>query len=258
MNGAADAHDLPQGDVTAVPFVVIATHNEAANIGSLSRTLLTLDPPLRLLLVDDASPDGTAEVAERTAAEAGASDRLTVLRRPGKLGYGSAMAEGIAKARSLGATAIVTMDADFSHDPASVPALLRRLRESGADLAIGSRYVGGIRVLNWPVFRLLLSVFANFYANLILGLRVTDATSGFRAYRAGVFDAVDLGCIKARGYAFLVEGLYRMKCRGFTAAEEPIVFSERREGQSKMSKWIIIEAAFRPWWLLLLRVAGRL
>jgi dolichol-phosphate mannosyltransferase len=237
--------------------VVIATHNERANIGPLLQQLFAhQQPAVCVVLVDDASPDGTVAEARRQAAESDATERLTVIERPGKLGYGSAMAQGIARAREMGATAIVTMDADFSHDPAAVPALILRL-DDPADCVVGSRYIGGIRVLNWPVFRLLLSVFANFYAGLILNLRVTDATSGFRAYRSEVFERVDLGAIRARGYAFLVEGMYRLRCAGFTVAEEPIVFSERREGQSKMSKWIILEAAFRPWWLLLLRLLRR-
>jgi dolichol-phosphate mannosyltransferase len=234
------------------PFVVVATYNERSNMERLAPKLMALEPPVDALIVDDNSPDGTGDAIEKMAEDF--PGRLHLLRRPGKLGYGTAFAEGIARARELGATAIVSMDADFSHDPADVPDLLRALDEQGFDIIVGSRYTGGVRVLNWPVFRLLLSVFANNYARLLLGLPVKDATSGFRAYRADVFDKVNLGRIRARGYAFLVEALFRMKCRGLTMGEWPIVFSERRDGRSKMSRTIIFEAALRPWWLLLLRL----
>jgi dolichol-phosphate mannosyltransferase len=247
----------PIRDPLERPFVVIATYNERTNIERLLPAVLALDPPVSVLVVDDNSPDGTAKAVE--AEKERFPGRVHLLGRPGKMGYGSAFAAGIAEARRRGATAILSMDADFSHDPADAPRLLAALSEEGGlDVVAGSRYVGGIRVLNWPFFRLLLSVFANNYARAILGLPIHDATSGFRAYRADVFDRVDLAKIKARGYAFLVEALYRMKRAKLRIGERPIVFSERRDGQSKMSKAIIFEAALRPWWLLLMRLTGRL
>jgi dolichol-phosphate mannosyltransferase len=235
--------------------VVIATYNERANVERLGPELLALEPPTELLVVDDNSPDGTAQAVEELAQRF--PGRVHLVRRPRKMGYGTAFVAGIAEGRRLGATEIISMDADRSHDPADVPGLLETLRGGNWDVVVGSRYAGGVRVLNWPVYRLFLSVFANNYARLLLGLPVKDATSGFRAYRAEVFDAVDLSLVRARGYAFLVETLYRIKRQGMRIGEHPIIFSERRDGQSKMSRRVILEAAWRPWWLLLLRLLGR-
>jgi dolichol-phosphate mannosyltransferase len=246
----------PSGGPLARPFALVATYNERANIELLGPAILALEPPASLLVVDDASPDGTAQAVEALAERF--PGRVHLLRRPGKLGYGTAFAEGIGEALRLGATAIVSLDADRSHDPADIPPMLAAMEREGWDVVVGSRYLGGVRVLNWPVYRLLLSVFANRYAGLLLGLKVTDATSGFRAYRAEVFAKADPRHVKARGYAFLVETLYRARRGGARIGEHPIVFSERRDGQSKMSKWVILEAALRPWQLLALRLLGRL
>jgi dolichol-phosphate mannosyltransferase len=164
-----------------------------------------------------------------------------------KLGYGTAVLEGFRRALSLGAAQVVTMDADLSHDPADVPRLCEALAE--ADVAIGSRYFQGVRVLNWAVSRLLLSLFANRYVSAILGFHVADATSGFRAYNRAAAEVVASERITSHGYSFLVEVLYRVYRRGFRLKEVPIVYAERREGQSKMSKKVIWEAVLRPWQL---------
>jgi dolichol-phosphate mannosyltransferase len=173
--------------------------------------------------------------------------RVVPVIREGKLGYGSAVLEGFRKALDLGSTYIVTLDADFSHDPKEIPALLAALEK--ADIAIGSRYTGGVRVLNWHVSRLLLSLFANRYVRTILGIPVDDATSGYRAYRRRAIEAILESRIDSQGYSFLVEILYRAYKRGMQITEVPIVYSERREGQSKMSKGVIFEAMLRPWLL---------
>jgi dolichol-phosphate mannosyltransferase len=234
------------------PFVVIATYNERANIDRLIEQVLGADPRLAVVVVDDNSPDGTADVVRQLSRRH--EGRILLHERAGKFGYGTAFAEGIARARKAGASAIVSMDADFSHDPGEVGAMLERLAATGADIVVGSRYCGGVRVLNWQFYRLILSVWANFYARTLLNLPAMDVTSGFRVYRAPVFDNVDPATVSARGYAFLVELLYRLHRRGATMVEHPIVFSERRDGQSKMSKGIIVEAALRPWVLLAKRL----
>lgn len=229
--------------------VVLATYNEATNLGALVPRLLELLPETAVIVVDDNSPDGTPALLHRLAE---ANPRVVPLVRERKLGYGSAVLAGFRRALELGAERIVTMDADFSHSPEDVPALLEGLRE--ADIAIGSRYCGGVRVLNWHVSRLLLSLFANRYVRTILGFQVEDATSGFRAYRSPAIRAITQVRIGSQGYSFLVEVLYRLYRRGFRLTEVPIIYSERREGQSKMSNKVIFEAVFRPW---LLRFASK-
>lgn len=234
-------------------YVVLATYNERNNIERLLNELLALPLDARVVVVDDNSPDGTAAAVSALAGQF--PGRIDLISRPGKMGYGSAFVAGFRRALELGATQIVSMDADFSHDPHSVPDLVAAL--GPADLAIGSRYVGGIRILNWSLRRLLLSSFANFYVNLILGFRVQDSTSGFRAYQAGVLRAIPFGRIQSRGYAFLVELLASVKARGYRVTECPIVYAERRAGQSKMSQGVILEAIGRPWLILLRRLLGR-
>jgi dolichol-phosphate mannosyltransferase len=229
---------------TGSTFVVIAAYNEAANLETLVPRLLDLLPDASVVIVDDNSPDGTPALLGRLA---DASPRVAPLIREGKLGYGTAVLAGFKRALEMGAERIVTMDADFSHDPADVPRLIEALGQ--ADVAIGSRYFQGVRVLNWAVSRLLLSLFANKYVSTILGFRVADATSGFRAYRRVAAEAVASERITSHGYSFLVEVLYRVYKRGFRLQEVPIIYAERREGQSKMSNKVIFEAVLRPWQL---------
>ena len=224
--------------------IVLATYNEAANLKELIPTLLSILPQARVVVVDDNSPDGSPALLREMAQH---DPRVVPVIREGKLGYGSAVLEGFRKALDLGSTYIVTLDADFSHDPKEIPALLAALEK--ADIAIGSRYTGGVRVLNWHVSRLLLSLFANRYVRTILGIPVDDATSGYRAYRRRAIEAILESRIDSQGYSFLVEILYRAYKRGMQITEVPIVYSERREGQSKMSKGVIFEAMLRPWLL---------
>lgn len=224
--------------------IVIAAYNEATNLGRLVPQLAGLLPDVRIIVVDDNSPDGTPGLLREMAADLPC---LAPLVREGKLGYGSAVLAGFHHALELGAERIATMDADFSHAPEDVPRLLEELAH--ADVAIGSRYFQGVRVLNWHVSRLLLSLFANRYVKTILGFRVEDATSGFRAYRRGAIELIVGRPVGSQGYSFLVEILYRVFRGGMSIAEVPIVYAERREGQSKMSNKVIREAALRPWLL---------
>jgi dolichol-phosphate mannosyltransferase len=227
--------------------VVIATYNEADNIPHIVNAILQMDDEIKLLIIDDGSDDDTEGVAKAKAGKLGAADRLTVHQRHKKLGYGTAMTEGIELAITEGSSLVLTMDADLSHDPQEIPQIVELIETSGSDCVIGSRYVGGVRVLNWSFWRLLLSVGANFYVQKILNLKLTDATSGFRCYKKDVFESFDMGKINSRGYAFLVETIYIIKRNKFSIVEHPIIYSERREGDSKMSKWIILEAIIRPW-----------
>ncbi|MCX7015083.1 MAG: polyprenol monophosphomannose synthase [Candidatus Sumerlaeota bacterium] len=230
--------------------VIVATYNERENVQRLLPLLL--QSPMRpgVIIVDDNSPDGTGAVV-RLAAES-APGRVDLIERSGKLGYGSAFVEGFRRALECGADIIVTMDADFSHDPQAIPSLVAALGQY--DLAIGSRYVGGIRILNWGMNRLLLSTAANRYINAILRFGLTDCTSGFRAYRSAVLRSIELGRASARGYAFLVEILEMAYRKQFRITEVPIVYTERETGRSKMSRGVILEAVFRPWQLLLRRL----
>lgn len=222
-------------------FIIIATYNERDNIEQLIPEIIRHAPEADILIVDDNSPDGTAELVESMKQT---YPQLHLLRRPGKLGYGTAFIEGFSYALDRGAQSLISMDADFSHDPAEIPHLLQKLDD--ADVVVGSRYINGIRILNWHLRRLLLSTFANKYVNLILQMHINDCTSGYRAYKAEVLRKIDYKNIKSRGYAFLVELLYRIKEAGFRIIEHPIIYTERREGQSKMSYSLIIESFFRP------------
>lgn len=221
-------------------LVVIPTYQEAANITALLAAIHDAAPDVHVLVVDDNSPDGTAALAEAAAAESGA---VKVLRRPGKAGLGSAYRHGFRVALDEGYEAIVSMDADFSHDPAVIPQLLAAL--DGADAAIGSRYVPGGGTPNWPVHRRLLSRWGNRYTCALLGLRVRDATSGFRAYRAGALAAIEPDTTQAEGYAFLTELVRRLTLQRRAIVEVPITFVDRRYGVSKMSGRIILESMVR-------------
>jgi len=235
--------------LTRPSVVLIATYNERDNVCPLISRLLALPAGVDVLVVDDDSPDGTA----RAVAESfGADPRVTLVVRTGRRGYGTAMVEGFRRCLQRPADLVVTMDADFAHDPAAVPLLLEAARD--ADVVIGSRYAGGIRVLNWSPQRLLLSMFANAYARTILGSRIKDMTSGFRCYRRAALEAVDLSRLRARGYAFLVQTLYCAERLGLAVREVPIVYTERHAGHSKMSKAVILESAVMPWKL---RFSGR-
>ena len=220
-------------------LVVLPTYQEAANVATVLRRLRTAVPEATVLVVDDASPDGTADLAEATARDLG---QIEVLRRPGKDGLGSAYRAGFAHGLAHGYEVMVEIDADGSHDPGALPTLLAAV-ESGADLAIGSRYVPGGAIPDWPRIRRFISVAGNRYVQLVLGLRVKDATAGFRAYRADMLRHLDLPAIRADGYGFQVEMVYRIARLGGTVVEVPITFTDRVEGDSKMS-WKIVGEAF--------------
>jgi dolichol-phosphate mannosyltransferase len=224
------------------------TYDEAENVLPLSEEVLAAAPGLEVLVVDDNSPDGTGDlVAERTQAE----PRLHLLRRDGKLGLGTAYLAGFRWALDRGYDQVFTMDADFSHPPRYIPQMLEAMKRY--DVVIGSRYVPGGSIENWPVYRLILSRFANFYARVLLRLPVRDCTAGFRGYSAEVLETVKPFEIRASGYSFLEEMVFRVCRCGFEVGEIPIVFENRRAGSSKIDSleiyraaWHVLATALRP------------
>jgi dolichol-phosphate mannosyltransferase len=234
-------------------LVVIPTFNEAENVSRLIPAVLAQSPAIDILIVDDHSPDGTAG---RVKAMMAGEPRLHLIERSGKLGLGTAYVAGFKYALGDAYDYVFQMDADLSHDPHAIPAFLQAIER--CDLVIGSRYVGGVRILNWPIWRLLLSYSASVYTRLITGLPVVDATSGFRCCRRRVLDAIDLDRIRSNGYAFQIELGYKAWRKGFTLAEIPITFLDRSAGVSKMSRSIVYEAAFMVWKLRLRSLVGRL
>ena len=219
-------------------LVVIPTYNEAVNLPHLVPLILAQDPRLEVLVVDDASPDGTGRVADELAQ---GNPRVHVLHREAKLGLGTAYIAGFQWALVQGVDFVFEMDADFSHDPAHLPEFLRAV--VNADLVLGSRYLGGkVTVVNWPIARLMLSYWANVYARWVTGLRIWDLTGGFKCFRRRVLEAIDLSKVRSNGYAFQIEMSVRAWRKGFKLAEVPIVFVDRTEGQSKMNRKIVREA----------------
>lgn len=237
------------------PVVIVPTYNERENIGPLLDALLSLPVDnLHVVVVDDNSPDGTSDyVAEREALTRG---RVRVHRRPGKMGLGSAYVAGFKVALAMGADFVFEMDADFSHDPASIPTFLAAAAD--ADIVVGSRYVNGVTVVNWPLQRLVLSYTANVYTRLVTGLPLADATGGYKCFRREVLEAIDLERVRSDGYAFQIEMNWKSWRRGFRIREIPIVFTDRRVGISKMSRKIIWEAAGLVWRLRLMSMFGKL
>lgn len=226
--------------------VVIPTYNERDNIEKLSAAILAQDERINILFVDDNSPDGTGEIAERLASEC---NRIKVLHRSGKLGLGSAYREGFKIAIAEQADFIIEMDADFSHDPAMLPLFIEKM--SNYDLVIGSRYINGVSVVNWPIRRLILSYCASVYTRMITGLHLTDCTGGFKCFRRSVLESIELSSIKSDGYSFQIEMNYRCHEKGFRIGEIPIIFVDRHAGTSKMSKQIVREAVLMVWKLKL-------
>jgi dolichol-phosphate mannosyltransferase len=229
-------------------LVVLPSYNEALNAVPLARDILAVDPTLDVLVVDDASPDGTGDLVEK---EAQRQPRLHLLRREGKLGLGSAYVAGFRYGLEHGYDPILTMDCDFSHHPRYLPAMLAAAHYH--DLVIGSRYVPGGGISNWPLRRRLLSWFANLYTRLLLRLPVRDCTAGYRCYRRAVLERVGIERIRSSGYAFLEEMVLRVHRAGFRIAEVPIVFEDRTRGASKISHsevyraaWHVLVAALRP------------
>ena len=225
----------------AAVWLILPTYNEAANVESVvAEALEFLPPSRRVLIVDDSSPDGTGEIADRLAAE---SDDVEVLHRGRKEGLGPAYIAGFRRALAGGAELVLEMDADFSHSPADLPRLLDAARD--ADLVIGSRYVLGGGVAEWGALRRVISRSGSVYARGVLGVAVHDLTGGFKCFRREVLEAIDLGSIQSRGYAFQVETTYRAIRAGFRVVEVPITFRDRRVGASKMSRGIVAEAIWK-------------
>ncbi len=219
-------------------LVIIPTYQEAANIDNVLTQVRSALPDAHVLVVDDSSPDETAELAGKVATRLGGID---VLVRPGKDGLGAAYRAGFAWGQKNGYEIMIEMDADMSHDPAALPRLVEGI-ESGADLVIGSRYVAGGAVPGWPAHRLLLSRGGNAYARTLLGMKVVDLTSGYRAFRSSKLAQINLGAVRADGYGFQIELAYRMARIGGVIKEVPITFVDRTQGKSKMSSRIIVEA----------------
>jgi len=219
-------------------LVVIPTYNEAPNLPQLVPQVLAQDSRLEVLVVDDASPDGTGQLAEGLAQR---EPRVHVVHREGKLGLGTAHIVGFRWAVEQGYDYVFEMDADFSHDPAHLKEFLKAA--ASADLVLGSRYLGGkVTVVNWPIARLMLSYWANVYARWVTGLHIWDLTGGFKCFRTKVLQAIDLSQVRSNGYAFQIEMSVRAWRKGFKLAEVPIVFVDRTEGQSKMNRRIVREA----------------
>lgn len=235
-------------------LVIVPTYNERENLPRLIPMILEQDRRLEVLVIDDASPDGTGDIADQLARD---SDRVHVLHRAGKLGLGTAYLAGFRWGLERGYDWLFEMDADFSHDPAHLPQFVEALQSY--DVVLGSRYLGGrVTVVNWPIARLLLSYYANVYARFVTGLPVADATGGFKAFRREVLAAIDLDRIESEGYAFQIEMSMRAWKKGFRIAEIPIVFVDRTLGESKMSKKIIREAVWKVWKLRALDITGKL
>ena len=234
-------------------FVIIPTYNEKDNVRTLTDAVLAQNPGLHILFVDDNSPDGTGALIDALVAE---HDRVHVLHRAGKLGLGSAYRDGFKVALAEGADYLIEMDADFSHDPGTLPLFLAAIKEN--DLVIGSRYLNGVSVVNWPIRRLILSYFASVYTRWVTGLQVRDCTSGFKCFRRSTIEAIDLSRVKSDGYSFQIEMNYRCMEKGFRIAEIPIIFIDRHAGSSKMSSTIVREAVLMVWKLRLNTILSRM
>jgi dolichol-phosphate mannosyltransferase len=234
-------------------IAVIPTYNEAENLPLLVPRVLEQDPRLEVLVVDDDSPDGTGKIADELAL---ANGRVHVLHRSQKQGLGPAYRAGLRRALELGADAVVQMDADFSHPPDAIPTLLREIETS--DVVLGSRYLNGITVVNWPIERILISYFGNWYVRKVTGVRITDTTGGFRCIRRALLEKVGFERIRANGYAFQIELNYRFQKQGARIHEVPFFFLDRTRGASKLTVRIGLEALWIAWWLRLADLFGRL
>jgi dolichol-phosphate mannosyltransferase len=232
-------------------LVVVPTYNEKENIQTLIDQVLEKDPRLEMLVVDDNSPDGTGQMVEEISAS---NPRVHVMHREGKLGLGSAYRAGFRWALERDYELVFEMDADFSHDPRYLPDFLAASGE--ADLVIGSRYVKGINVVNWPMSRLLLSYGASFYTRIITGLPVKDPTGGFKCFHRRVLESLDLEKVQSEGYSFQIEVSFKVHRKGFKIKEIPIIFVDRHSGTSKMDGGIVIEAVWMVWWLKLQALLG--
>jgi dolichol-phosphate mannosyltransferase len=234
-------------------LVIVPTYNERENLAELLTRIFAQNLPLEVLVVDDNSPDGTGELADELAAK---DPRIHVMHRAGKRGLGSAYVAGFRWALERGFDAAFEMDADFSHNPDSLGDFLKELTD--ADLVLGSRYLHGVTVVNWPLSRLILSYAANVYSRIITGMPVKDLTGGFKCFRRQVLEAIDWSRVRSDGYAFQIEINFKAWRKGFRIKEIPILFVDRRAGVSKMSRGIVGEAAWMVWRLRLLDLFGAL
>lgn len=234
-------------------LVIIPTYNELENIPKLIPEVLSQDECINILIVDDGSPDGTGKFVED---EMKKNDRVHILKREKKMGLGTAYIAGFKYALQNNYDYIFEMDADFSHDPNELKNFLIAIKEN--DLVLGSRYINGVRVLNWPMARLLLSFFASVYTRIITGMPIKDATGGFKCFRRKVLEAIDLNRVKSNGYSFQIEMTFKAYAKGFKINEIPIVFVDRVKGKSKMSKKIVREAVTMVWKLRLQKMFGKL
>ena len=234
-------------------LVIIPTYNEKDNVLSIVEQVLEQNAVLEVLVVDDNSPDGTGELVDGLCAE---NPRVHVIHREGKLGLGTAYVAGFKWAIDAGYDYIFEMDADFSHDPRELNNFLEAIRKN--DLVIGSRYIQGVNVINWPLSRLLLSYGASLYTRMITGMPIKDPTGGFKCFRRQVLETLDLDRIRSGGYSFQIEVNFKVWKKGFRIREIPIIFTDRMEGSSKMSRKIVKEAIFMVWKLKLLSLFGRL
>jgi len=234
-------------------IVVTPTYNEAENIEKFIEQVLSKGPDIEVLVIDDNSPDGTGSIVERLQAQ---NPRIHLISRARKMGLGTAYVEGFRYAITNKFDYIFEMDADFSHNPDEIPNFLKKIETF--DLVIGSRYTDGVRVINWPIRRLILSYGANVYTRIITGMPVKDATGGFKCFRRKVLEAIDLDKIHSNGYAFQIEMNFKAYSKGFKLCEHPIIFVERQSGVSKMSKKIVYEAVFMVWKLKYHKIIGKL
>ncbi len=223
-------------------LVIIPTYNEADNIRQIVGAVFSLDRNYHVLIVDDGSPDGTGNIVQDLQREH--PDDLHLMQRQGKNGLGTAYIAAFRWALERDFTHVFEMDADFSHDPKDLPRLLEACTEDHTDMAIGSRYIKGVNVVNWPMSRVLLSYFASKYVRLVTGLPIADSTAGFKCYRREVLETIDLGTIRFVGYAFQIEMKFTAWKCGFKIAEVPVIFTERKYGESKMNRGIFTEAVF--------------
>jgi len=246
----------PSSTTSTDALVIVPTYNEADNIGRVIDLVLAQPTPFSILVVDDNSEDGTADVVRNAMADA--PERVDLIEREGKLGLGTAYLRGFQYALEQDYTYICEMDADLSHDPDDLPRLLEAVRSGDADLAIGSRYVGGVRVIDWPLSRLVLSYAAGIYTRAITRMPIRDVTAGFKCFHRRVLEALPLDRVNSDGYAFQVEMHYRTWRAGFSIKEIPVIFTERTEGQSKMNRDIVREAAVKVWELRLRDMIGAL
>ena len=229
-------------------LIIVPTYNERENLPRMAQKLLSLPVKVDMLVVDDNSPDGTGQIADDLA---GKHPEIQVLHRTKKDGLGRAYIAGFTWALEKGYEFVFEIDCDFSHDPDDIPRFLEAAKKQNADLVLGSRYDGGVRVVNWPLKRLVLSRSAGIYVHIITGMPFTDPTGGYKCFRRRALQAIELEDVRSNGYSFQIELTHRLWRNGYKVIEVPIIFTERVEGHSKMSRQIVREALFMVWWLWL-------